>query len=39
VTGEDWQALLRALDGKAADVMVEAKGKECALVSLGVEIG
>ena len=39
VTGENWQALLRALDGRAADVMVEAKGKECALASLGVEIG
>ena len=35
----DWQALLSALDGREADVMVEAKGKEQALVSIGVEIG
>jgi UV DNA damage endonuclease len=28
VTGEDWQTLLSALDGRDADVMVEAKGKE-----------
>ena len=34
----DWQALLAALDGRDADVMVEAKGKERALASLGVEI-
>ena len=39
VTDEDWQALLRALDGRDADVMVEAKGKELALPALGVEIG
>ena len=31
VSGEDWQALLWALDGRDADVMVEAKGKELAL--------
>jgi UV DNA damage endonuclease len=39
VEGRDWQALLAALDGRDADVMVEAKGKERALASLGVEIG
>jgi UV DNA damage endonuclease len=33
VTAEDWQALLRALDGRDADVMVEAKGKELALIA------
>jgi UV DNA damage endonuclease len=36
---EDWHALLAALDGRDADVMVEAKGKEQALVPLGVGIG
>jgi UV DNA damage endonuclease len=36
---EDWHALLDALDGRDADVMVEAKGKEQALVPLGVGIG
>ena len=35
----DWHALLAALDGREADVMVEAKGKEEALVPLGVGIG
>jgi UV DNA damage endonuclease len=35
----DWQALLAALDGRGADVMVEAKGKELALGPLGVRIG
>jgi UV DNA damage endonuclease len=35
---EDWQALLAALDGRDADVMVEAKGKERALASLSAEI-
>jgi UV DNA damage endonuclease len=34
----DWYALLDALDGRDADVMVEAKGKEQALVPLGVGI-
>jgi UV DNA damage endonuclease len=34
----DWYALLDALDGREADVMVEAKGKEQALVPLGVRI-
>jgi hypothetical protein len=36
---EDWYALLDALDGREADVMIEAKGKEQALVPLGVGIG
>ena len=36
---KDWRALIEALDGREADVMVEAKGKELALVSLGVRIG
>jgi UV DNA damage endonuclease len=35
----DWYALLAALDGRDADVMIEAKGKEQALVPLGVGIG
>jgi UV DNA damage endonuclease len=35
----DWQALLRALDGRDTDIMVEAKGKEQALVPMGFEIG
>jgi UV DNA damage endonuclease len=39
VDPRDWQALLTALDVTDADVMVEAKGKERALVPLGVEIG
>jgi UV DNA damage endonuclease len=39
VESRDWQALLDALGGREADVMVEAKGKEHALVPLGVEIG
>ena len=34
----DWYALLDALDGRDADVMVEAKGKEQALAPLGVRI-
>jgi UV DNA damage endonuclease len=39
VDHRDWQALLSALAGREADVMVEAKGKEYALAPLGVEIG
>jgi UV DNA damage endonuclease len=35
----DWRALLDALGGREADVMVEAKGKEQALIPLGVRIG
>ena len=38
VDRRDWLALLAALDGRDADVMVEAKGKERALASFGVEI-
>jgi UV DNA damage endonuclease len=38
VDPRDWQALLAALDGRDADVMVEAKGKERALAPLGVKI-
>ncbi len=34
----DWYVLLDALDGREADIMVEAKGKEQALVPLGVGI-
>jgi UV DNA damage endonuclease len=39
VDERDWQALLGALGGREADVMVEAKGKELALGCLGVRIG
>lgn len=39
VESRDWHALLTALDGREADVMVEAKGKEQALAPMGVEIG
>jgi len=39
VNSADWLALLGALDGKDADVMVEAKGKEHALAPLGLDIG
>lgn len=35
----DWHALIEALDGREADVMVEAKGKELALAPLGVSVG
>jgi UV DNA damage endonuclease len=38
VDSRDWQALLEAVDDRDADVMVEAKGKERALASVGVEI-
>lgn len=34
-----WNALLRALDSREADVMVEAKGKEYALIPMGVGVG
>jgi UV DNA damage endonuclease len=39
VNSADWLALLGALDGTDADVMVEAKGKEHALAPLGLDIG
>jgi UV DNA damage endonuclease len=32
VESRDWHALLAALDGNEADVMIEAKGKERALM-------
>ena len=35
----DWNALLKALNGRETDVMVEAKGKEYALIPMGVEVG
>jgi hypothetical protein len=35
----DWQALLGAIGGRKADVMVEAKGKEHALSPICLEIG
>lgn len=34
----DWHALVDALHGREADVMVEAKGKEQALVPLGIKV-
>jgi UV DNA damage endonuclease len=34
----DWQELVDALHGREADVMVEAKGKEHALVPLGIKL-
>ncbi|MBA2714541.1 MAG: UV DNA damage repair endonuclease UvsE [Rubrobacteraceae bacterium] len=39
VDAGDWHALVEVLDGRDADVMIEAKGKEYALAPLGVEIG
>lgn len=39
VTITDWELLLEALDGREADVMVEAKGKELALAPFGVPVG
>ncbi len=34
----DWETLVNALGGREADVMIEAKGKEQALVPLGVRL-
>jgi hypothetical protein len=34
----DWHALLDALGGHETDVMVEAKGKEYALIPMGVKV-
>ncbi|MDP8952989.1 MAG: UV DNA damage repair endonuclease UvsE [Actinomycetota bacterium] len=34
----DWQALVDALGGREADVMVEAKGKAHALVPMGIQL-
>jgi hypothetical protein len=39
VEPEDHDALLEALDGREVDVMLEAKGKEQALLGLGVAGG
>lgn len=36
---EDWRTLVEALDGRDADVMVEAKGKEQALIRIVPDIG
>ncbi len=33
-----WATLVEALEGREADVMVEAKGKELALIALGVQL-
>ena len=33
----DWEALVAALEGREADVMIEAKGKEHALIPLGIK--
>lgn len=34
----DWNALLEALNGRETDVMVEAKGKELALLPMGIKL-
>jgi UV DNA damage endonuclease len=39
VEAGDWEMLFSALDGREADVMVEAKGKEQALVVMGINLG
>ncbi len=39
IDSTDWNALLDALNGREADVMVEAKGKERALLPMGIELG
>lgn len=36
IAAQDWDELLTALDGRNADIMVEAKGKEGALATLAV---
>jgi UV DNA damage endonuclease len=38
IDSPDLEALLSALDGREADVMVEAKGKEQALATMGVRV-
>jgi hypothetical protein len=38
VDSRNWQALLGVIGGRAADVMVEAKGKEHALAPMGIGI-
>ena len=39
VDPEDFEILVAALGGREADVMIEAKGKEEALVALGIDLG
>jgi len=39
VDDSGWWVLLGALEGRDADVIVEAKGKEHATTPMGVEIG
>jgi UV DNA damage endonuclease len=38
VYAKDWKELVEALGGRDADVMIEAKGKEHALVPLGIKL-
>ncbi len=38
LSSADWQSLLAALGGRDADVMVEAKGKEEALIPTGINL-
>jgi UV DNA damage endonuclease len=38
IAEEDWGAFLDALGGRETDVMIEAKGKEMALASLGLAV-
>ena len=38
ISAADWQSLLTALGGRDADVMVEAKGKEEALIPTGIDL-
>lgn len=38
IGSEDWSGLVRGLDGRDADVMAEAKGKECALDAAGIHV-
>jgi len=39
VNEKDWRVLRVAIDGREADAMVEAKGKEHALAPMGADIG
>lgn len=38
IDSRDWSGLVEALDGRAADVMAEAKGKERALAAAGIQV-
>ena len=38
IDARDWDALLEALDNREADIMVEAKGKEQALIPMGIRL-